>query len=87
MKKKLTAFLLTAAMLCSLMPMAAATSGPDDDTAAGGSDITALLNEVSGEGYTFTTRDQLPEGTEIIVSLLQVQMSETLFQVAIHLAF
>ena len=66
MKKKLTAFLLTAAMLCSLMPMAAATSGPDDDTAAGGSDITALLNEVSGEGYTFTTRDQLPEGTEII---------------------
>ncbi len=82
MKKKLTAFLLAMTMLCSLMPMAFATSGPDDDTAAGGADINALLSEVSGEGYTFTTRDQLPEGTEIIEPEITIGVSNKMSEPA-----
>ena len=65
MKKRLTAWLLAMAMLCTAVPAAFATSGPED-VATGGVNIQSLLEDTSDKGYLITTRDEIPAGTEIL---------------------
>ncbi len=82
MKKKLIVFLLTVAMVCPMMPMAFATSGPDDTATVGGANIQTLLDDISAKGYTITTRDQLPEDAEIVETEMSVnRMSEPIQEV------
>lgn len=65
MKKRLTAWLLAMAMLCTAVPAAFATSGPED-VVTGGVNIQSLLEDTSDKGYLITTRDEIPAGTEIL---------------------
>ncbi len=73
MKKRLTACLLTAAMLCTGAPAAFATRGPQDvpaepEQAAGGADISTLYGEAAENGIQILSVDDVPAGEEMIVA-------------------
>lgn len=72
MKKKLTAFLLTAAMLCSLMPMAAATSGPEKAEENQRASAGTMLEQIELDGARLVNLDTyvIPEGVKIMKAQL-----------------
>ena len=65
MKKRFSAWVLALAMLCTVMPIAAAA--PEDDTAVigGVGSITALASHES-DHISVITRDEVPAGAEIL---------------------
>lgn len=85
MKKKLTAWFVAVAMLCSVMPMAFATEEPDVEVQTGGVPSVTSLSSLSDENIKLITEDQIPEGAEVLeVEVVASTLNQQQYAAAIN---